>query len=340
MKSELLIQTPGDYHVHVRRGPMMKAVLPYTVRQFGRALLMPNTLPKGIFTAHDVAAYRSEVLSEVDDLAFEPLMSIKLCDDTTPQMVADAYAEGAVAAKIYPRGVTTNSDDGVENVMGLRRVFGAIQELGMLLLLHGEHPQAYYADAETRFLPILRQIHAEFPNLRIVLEHVSTKAAVRNVLSLGPNVAATITIHHMLLTGDDVVKGKMRAHNYCLPIAKRPEDRDAVLAAALSGDPKFFLGTDSAPHPVDRKECAECSGGIFTAPCALEYLATIFEQHGCLDKLENFCSTFGAQHYGLPVCQGKIRLVREEWEIEDQYAGVKSFRHFKTLPWKFAGKIS
>ncbi len=342
MNSTLVLPMPFDAHVHVRRGPMMSKVLKYTARQFGVGLLMPNTEP-GIFSASDVEAYRSEVLSELNGEPFEPLMSIKLLDTTTPAMIFEAHRVGAVAAKLYPRGVTTNSADGVENITGLDPVFRALRKCGMLLLIHGEHALAYYPEAEEQFLPIVETIHKAYPQLRTVLEHVSTEAGVNLVRRLGPRVGATITIHHMVLTGNDVAKGKFRPHYYCLPIAKRISDREAVLAAALSGNPKFFLGTDSAPHLVGKKECTECCGGIFTAPYALEYLATIFANNARLDMLPNFAARFGCQHYGIAQPSGGVELVREDWwPEEDELEGVKVFKHpaIQPLQFKFVRKVS
>ncbi len=341
MLSDLVLPMPFDAHVHVRRGEMLPKVLKYTAKQFGTALIMPNTEP-GIFSGVDVEAYRSEITGALGGESFKPLMTIKLRNDTTVQMLDDAHQAGAIAAKLYPRGVTTNSDDGVDldRLEDLYPVFEMMRRRKMLLLLHGEHPNAYFTDAEYKFLDVLRAIHFKFPRLHIVLEHVSTWAGVRAVKKLGPTVAATITVHHMLLTGNDVAKGKFRPHYYCLPMAKRPEDRSSVLQAALSGDPKFFLGTDSAPHLIAKKECAECCGGIFTAPYALDYVATIFEKHGALDRMANFVAGFGYNHYETPRLPGTVRLVSEEWEPDDEYDGVKAFKYKAMLPlrYRFAGK--
>jgi dihydroorotase len=341
MLNELILPMPFDAHVHVRRGEMLKRVLKYTARQFGTGLLMPNTDP-GIFLGKDVTEYHKEVLSNLRGERFHPLISIKLRNETTTRDIDDAHQAGAIAAKLYPRGVTNNSDDGVdlEHIHELFPVFEKLRRHKMLLLLHGEHPKSYFEDAEDDFLEILEEIHAKFPRLHIVLEHISTAEAVHAIRQMGPTVAATITIHHMLLTGNDVVKGKLRPHNYCLPMAKRPLDRRTVLHAALSGSPKFFLGTDSAPHLIAKKECDEGCGGIFTAPCALEYLATIFESQGALQMLPDFVGKFGYEHYEIPRPVSTVKLVREEWIPEDEYDGVKAFKHPDVLPlrWRFAGK--
>lgn len=340
---ELIIRTPDDMHVHLRRGELLWDVLPFTARQFGRALVMPNTKPQGIFTAEHAVEYREEIQSVLDaerDSGFMPLMSIKLTDETTPAMILAAKAAGVVAGKVYPVGVTTHSADGVRDLKSLWNsgALGAMQDCGMLLLLHGEHPTAYHQDAEAEFLPILRETHARFPKLRIVLEHVSTAAAIQAVQELGPTVAATITIHHMMINGDDVVKGTLRPHLYCLPMAKRESDRQAVLQAALSGNPKFFLGTDSAPHRIASKEGEECYGGIFTAPVALPLLAQVFEDNHSLHALGCFCSVFGAQFYGLPLNEGVVRLARRSWPVEPVYGGVKPFYRGQSLRWSFVGK--
>lgn len=321
---------------------MLEEVLPYTARQFQRALVMPNTEPP-ILTADDAMRYREEILSACGGRhrsSFEPLMSMQIVPETSPAQILAARHAGVIAGKIYPRGMTTNSENGVLDYEKLTPIYEAMESCGMVLSLHGESPDpmVFCLDREAAFLDTLRWIAERFPGLRIVLEHVTTERAVRTIEALPGNVAATITVHHLFLTLDDVAGGKLKPHYFCKPLAKRPSDRDAVVYAALSGNPKFFLGTDSAPHPRESKECAACSAGIFTAPVAMPMLAEFFEQHGQLDKLEWFTSVFGAQFYDLQQNQGGLRLERcdepvptEELPATD--GGVVYFSHPRLQRW-------
>jgi dihydroorotase len=266
-------------------------------------------------------------------------MTIKIVPSTTPATIREAKAAGVVAGKLYPEGVTTNSSDGVRDFMELADVFGAMAEAGLVLCLHGETPDAFCLDREEAFLAeVLPTIAASFPGLRIVLEHVSTAAAVEWVRGQAPagahDVAATITVHHLLLTLDDVVGGMLAPHHFCKPVAKRPADRAAIVAAAVSGDPRFFLGTDSAPHLRAAKEAAHGCAGVFTAPVALPLLAARFDEHDALDRLEAFCSGHGARFYGLPGNEGTVQLVREPWTVPADCAGVVPLAAGTTLPWR------
>jgi dihydroorotase len=292
---------------------------------------MPNTT-KPILTARDAVRYREEIIFETP-VWFKPLMTIKLVRSTTPEVIADAKDAGVVAGKVYPEGVTTNSDDGVRNVKELYGVFEAMEKAGMILCLHGEVPDAFCLDREDAFLLALEDIATTFPKLKIVLEHITTASAAHVVTVLPANVAATITVHHLFITLDDVIGGMLSPHNFCKPVAKRPHDREALLRAAVSGNPKFFLGTDSAPHAAEKKECASGCAGCFTAPMALPALASIFDREGALNKLEAFTSTFGAEFYGLPLNEGEISLVKEDWRIP-QVCGVVPFMAGKTLSWR------
>jgi dihydroorotase len=306
---------------------------------------MPNTEPP-VLTGADAERYRKEIVSALpldaagasgaSGAGFEPLMTIKLVPSTTPAVVRDAAAAGVVAGKLYPEGVTTNSSDGVRDVMALRDVFAAMSDAGMVLCLHGESPDAFCLDREAQFLAeVLPSLARSFPDLRIVLEHVSTAAAVDWVRGWdGGNVAATVTVHHLLLTLDDVVGGMLAPHHFCKPVAKRPADRAAIVAAAVSGDPRFFLGTDSAPHARAAKESAHGCAGVFTAPVALPVLATVFEEQGALDALDAFCSAHGAAFYGLPPATGTVRLVRSPWTVPSEVDGIVPFRAGTTLPWR------
>lgn len=331
----LTIRTPDDFHVHLRQGDLLRAVLPWTVGQFRRALVMPNTNPP-VRTADDVERYRAEIRAAIhsDGLpVFEPLMSIALTDVTTPEEIRAAYDAGAIAAKLYPRGVTTNSDHGVRDPMTLRPVYAAMADVGMVLCLHGEAVDANVIMAETQFLHVLPRLAADFPVLRMVLEHASTAAAVDVVRTLPRNVAATITVHHLVLTLADVVGARCQPHHFCKPIAKTPDDRAALLHAAMDGNPKFFLGTDSAPHLRIAKESASAPAGVFSAPVALSLLVEIFEEYGAMEQLEDFVSSFGADFYDLPRNPEVITFRRASWLVPEEAGGVVPFRAGMELAW-------
>ncbi len=296
----IAIRRPDDWHVHLREGLLMKQMARRTAEQFARATVMPNTLNPPIRTAADASVYRQQIMAATRGMDFTPIMAIKLYPTTAVALIEGARETGVQAAKLYPEGVTTHSEDGIslENILSMYQVFQAMERLGMLLLLHGEAPGHFCLDREVVFLNTLMQIAKDFPRLKIVLEHITTQEAVSAVLSLPNTVAATITLHHLELTLDDVIGDKIHPHNFCKPIAKRPSDRQALLEAAFSGNPKFFFGSDSAPHPIEAKECAEGCAGVFTAPVAMPRLVEIFERHGALSRLEDFVSRFGAEFYG------------------------------------------
>ena len=330
--SVLTLTTPDDFHVHFREDQMLRDVAKYTSARFARALVMPNT-KKPILTGHDAAIYRSEIV-QITGVGFRPLMTIKLVNQTTPAVIDHAHGLGVVAGKLYPEGVTTNSEDGVRGLENLWEVFAAMEEKKMVLCLHGESPGVFCMDREAAFLSDLSKISEAFPDLKIVLEHVTTRAAVHAVLEL-PNVAATITAHHLLLTLDDVIGGLIDPHSFCKPIAKTPDDRKALIEAATSGSPKFFFGSDSAPHLRGLKECSGGCAGIFSAPCALEVLATIFEAENKIEYLNHFVSEFGARFYGLQPNAGHIYLHQEMWIVPCEIAGIVPFMAGKKIFWKF-----
>lgn len=337
MMTEIRIARPADFHLHLRDGQLLKALVPISARYFGIALVMPNTEPP-ILTAEDVNRYRSAIEDATPTgIAFEPLMSVKLVETTTPETIAEAYVNGlAVAGKLYPRGVTTNSADGVGDVVQLYRVFEAMERVGMVLCLHGELPNHFCMDRENAFLPTLKELARTFPTLRIVMEHVSTRSAVDAVLESRDGVAATITPQHLLLTLDDVVGNLLEPHHYCKPVPKRPEDRDALIEAATGAKPKFFLGTDSAPHLPPTKEGAHGAAGVFSAPVAIPILAEVFERAGRLDFLEAFCSKRGPAFYGLRPCDDEIVLVRKAWRVPSEYGGIVPFFANGELSWQLA----
>ncbi len=260
-------------------------------------------------------------------------MTIQITESTTSEIVNIAYHLGAIAGKVYPVSVTTNSGNGVRDFEKLFPVFGKMEKIGMRLLLHGEKPDMFCLNREKQFLDILIKINKKFPELKIVLEHITTKEAVETVKSL-KNVAATITAHHLVLTLDDVVGNLLSPHNFCKPIAKFPKDRVALFEAATSGNPKFFFGSDSAPHLKERKECSSGCAGIFSAPVAIPLLAEIFEKEGRLNKLENFVSKFGAVFYDLPLNKERIMLVKEDWIIPQDYRDIVPFMAGKKLSWQ------
>jgi dihydroorotase len=333
MSTTLTLRSVDDFHVHLRQGDMLTQVLPYTALHCARALVMPNTTPP-ILTAEDLLNYQKEIEAAIPKgSAFKPLMTFKVVPGTTPAQVKELKAAGAVAGKLYPEGVTTNSEDGVSDFKALYPVYEAMQKEGLVLCLHGEVPGVFSLDRESAFLSTLHQLAKDFPDLRIVLEHATTAEAIAMVESLPANVAATLTVHHLRITLDDVIGDKINPHHFCKPIAKRPEDRSALVKAATSGNPKFFLGTDSAPHSVESKECACGAAGVYTAPVMLPVLAELFEEMGALEKLEAFTSEFGAKFYGLPLNETHLTLIKKPWTVEATYNGVVPFMAGKELQW-------
>lgn len=344
MNDRITLRRMDDMHCHFRVGSLLKEVLPFTAQYAGRGIAMPNTRPRAILTGEDVVWYRDEIKRALDEMPhrhpFEPLMTIEIRDNTTPEIVAEAHRAGAVAGKVYPLGVTTNSDEGLRDFDSERisETFLAMQDVGMLLLIHGEldRERTLVTKREEVFLPTLLKLAEKLPNLKIVLEHVSTLVAVESVRQLGQNVAATITAHHLCLTLNDVVGYGIQPHHGCMPMPKDFDDRDTLITAATSGDPKFFLGSDTAPHPREKKECAKGACGVYTAPVLPQVLTEIFEKAGCLERLEDFTSRFGAEFYGLPLNDGTISLTKSEWIVPEQIGNVVPFRAGAKLQWQLA----
>ncbi|OGZ31371.1 MAG: hypothetical protein A3H02_03240 [Candidatus Niyogibacteria bacterium RIFCSPLOWO2_12_FULL_41_13] len=345
MNEKIILRRLDDMHCHFRTDLLLKEVLPFTAQYAGRGIAMPNTRPRAILTGDDVVWYRGEIKRALDEMpdrySFEPLMTVEIRDNTTPQMIAKAHHAGAVAGKVYPLGVTTNSDEGLRDFDNERisETFRAMQDAGMLLLIHGEldRERTLVMKREEIFLPTLLALADKFPNLKIVLEHVSTRAAVESVRQLGNNVAATITAHHLCLTLNDVVGYGIQPHHGCMPMPKDFDDRDALIAAATSENPKFFLGSDTAPHPREKKECAKGACGVYTAPVLPQVLAEVFESVKRLNRLENFTSRFGAEFYGLPLNEGAIiTLVKTEWVVPEQIGSVVPFRAGTKLQWQLS----
>ncbi len=337
MITELNIRSPDDWHVHLRSGDMLTAVLPYTGTHFSRALVMPNLRPQPILRAHEAMLYKAEIRKHNTlsvPYAFEPLMTIQVNADTQPSTIQEAWAARVVAGKVYPKHGTTNSDNGVANLRDIYKgVFEKMAELGMVLCVHAEKPGVFVLDREAACEDEMLQLATDYPTLRIVWEHVSSKAAVKAVRRGPANLAATITAHHPIYTLDDVLGQGIRPHAFCMPVAKTIEDREAIIDAAISGDPKFFFGSDSAPHLRANKECAVGAAGVFSAPTALAVLAQVFEFWGALDRLEAFTSEFGARFYRLPLNEGRIKLIRKDHVVPDEIAGIVPFMAGKTLPW-------
>ena len=320
MQTLTLIQ-PDDFHLHVRDGEALKAVVPYTARQMGRALIMPNLKPP-VTTVAQALAYKQQILDAVPaGLNFEPLMALYLTDLTTPEQVREAKAAGIVAFKLYPAGATTNSDSGVTDLFKLLPVLEEMAKQGILFLVHGEVTDADIDifDREAEFIErIMKPVLAKVPDLKVVFEHITTADAARLVCEAGDNVAATVTPQHLLLNRNDLLVGGVRPHHYCLPVLKRETHR-AALVAAITGEKshKFFLGTDSAPHPKHTKENACGCAGMFSAITAIELYAEVFEKAGALDKLEAFASQNGARFYGLLQNSKTITLKKESQRVPE-----------------------
>ena len=339
----LTLIRPDDWHLHVRDGAAMAAVVPATARQFGRAVVMPNLRPP-VTTAEQATAYRDRIRAAVPaGLSFEPLMVLYLTDNTPAEEVVRAKAMGAVAFKLYPAGATTNSDAGVTDLRKTYKVLEAMQREGLVFCVHGEvtDSEVDMFDREKAFIDTqLIPLRRDFPELKIVVEHITTRDAAQYVTESNQFVGATITPQHLLYNRNAIFVGGLRPHYYCLPILKREEHRVALVQAATSGSPKFFLGTDSAPHASHLKEHASACAGCYTAPCAIELYAEAFEAVGALDKLEAFASFYGPDYYGLPRNTDTITLVREDWVVPESLpfgeAEIKPLRGGETLHWRMA----
>jgi dihydroorotase len=337
----LTLTRPDDWHLHLRDGVALAAVVPYTARQFARAIVMPNLKPP-VVTAAQAQAYRERILAACPpDAAFEPLMTLYLTDLTPPEEIRRAREAGVVALKLYPAGATTNSDSGVTDVRKTYRTLEAMQREGLLLLVHGEvtDSEIDIYDREAVFIErVMQPLRRDFPELRVVFEHITTKEAAQYVAGADVRTAATITAHHLLYNRNALFVGGLRPHYYCLPVLKREVHRQALVHAATSGSPKFFLGTDSAPHAAALKEQSVCGAGCFTAPAALELYAEVFEAAGALDRLEAFASFHGPDFYGLPRNTGTITLERMDWQLPEAMpfgeATIKPLRGGETLGWR------
>jgi len=342
--TRITITRPDDWHLHLRDGNHMRAILPDVAARFSRAIVMPNLKPP-VTTTQMALAYRERIVSALPDGAqFEPLMTLYLTDTTTGEEILRAKASGIVhAVKYYPAGATTNSESGVTELSKCEEALKAMSECGMPLLVHGEvtFPNVDIFDRERIFIDrVMIPVLKKYPKLRVVFEHITTQEAVRFVLASPPRVAATITAHHLLLNRNAMFSGGIRPHHFCMPVLKREEDRQALIHAATGGNPKFFLGTDSAPHARDTKETACGCAGVYTAHAGIELYAEIFGAYNALDKLENFASVFGPAFYGLPRNVEKITLVKETWDVPKEVPYHKDtlvpFRSGGTIAWRMA----
>ena len=342
--TSLILRRPDDWHVHLRDGDMLAAVAPSTARQFARAIVMPNLDPP-VTTIAAARAYRDRIREAVGGARFTPLMTCYLTDDADPRALASGFEAGVfAAAKLYPAHATTNSAHGVTDIANIHSALEAMERAGMPLLIHGEvtDPEVDIFDREKAFIDrIFSGLVRDFPGLKMVFEHITTADAADFVLAAGPNVAATVTPHHLHINRNALFAGGLRPHAYCLPVAKREAHRLAVRRAATSGSPKFFLGTDSAPHAVERKEAGCGCAGIFNAPFALESYAAAFEEEGALERLEAFASENGPLFYGLPLNEERVVLERTATKVPDALRAadtrVVPFHAGETLPWRFAG---
>ena len=337
--TKLTITRPDDWHVHLRDGDVLQDTVRDTSRYMGRAIVMPNLVPP-VTTLALAQAYQQRIMAAAPEASFTPLMTLYLTDKTTAEEIRSAKASGLVyAAKLYPAGATTNSDSGVTSTENISEALVAMQEVGMLLLVHGEVTtnEIDIFDREEQFLTtVLAPLVAQYPNLKIVLEHITTKSAAEFVENAGPNVAATITVHHLMYNRNHMLVGGIKPHFYCLPILKRNTHQQALITAATSGSKKFFLGTDSAPHTVQSKESGCGCAGSYTAFAALELYAEVFEQAGALDKLEAFTSFNGPDFYNLPRNSDTLVLEKKAWTVPE----TLNFGDNKVVPIKANEAIS
>jgi dihydroorotase len=341
---EITLTRPDDWHLHVRDGAALQAVVPHTAAQFGRAIIMPNLRPP-CSTAAQALAYKARILAAVPKgVQFEPLMTLYLTDNLAPDEIVRAKDAGVVAAKLYPAGATTNSDAGVTDMRKTYKTLEAMQKAGMLLLIHGEvtDSEIDLFDREAVFIDTkLIPLRKDFPELKIVFEHITTREAAQYVRDASPFTGATVTAHHLLYNRNAIFTGGVRPHYYCLPVLKRETHRLALVEAATSGSPKFFLGTDSAPHPAHLKEHASGCAGCYTALSAMELYAEAFDNVGKLDKLEGFASFYGADFYGLPRNQGTMTLRKESWTLPEALpfgeAVLKPLRGGEAMAWRVVG---
>jgi dihydroorotase len=321
--------SPLDMHLHLREGAMLTQVAPLSARDFAAAVVMPNLVPP-VTSRERLEAYRAEIGAATADQTFSPLMTLFFRDYTYAELAA--VRDAIIGIKLYPEGVTTNSSGGVRDLDAIFPTLEIMQELGIPLLVHGES-HGFVLDREAEFLPVYDRLARAFPRLLIVMEHITTAAAVA-LLDQHPNLAATVTLHHLLITLDDLAGGLLQPHLFCKPIAKRPEDRAALRHAALAAHPRLMFGSDSAPHPVDRKEADGCAAGVFTAPVILPLLVDLFAQHDALPNLQAFLSTNAQQIYHLTPPHKTVVVGQEPWTVPARYGTVVPFAAGQTVEWQ------
>jgi len=328
---ELTIIKPDDFHLHLRQGKEMGVYARETEKCFARALVMPNTLPP-IIDPPGLKSYKNAIEHEAPGL--EALMAFKLLPGMKPEIAMEMKNAGALIGKLYPTGATTNAEDGISHYRQIKDILAAMEECGMVLSIHGEHPGAPVLEREISYLKELKMIIQDFPRLKIVLEHLSCRESLTFLEEMPDHIAGTVTTHHLLYTLDDLMGGALKPHLFCKPVVKREEDRLALVKAVCSGHPKLFFGSDSAPHLKGNKEAGSCSAGAFSATVALPLLTGLFESEDALDKLEAFVSKKGAQFYGLPRNKKTITLEKESWDVPNLIGGSVPLCFGETIQWK------
>jgi len=328
--TELELIKPDDMHIHLRQGEQLKNYVADAGVYFQRAVVMPNTVPP-IDSPETLKKYKHEI--EDSFSGFKALMTFKLHPRITPDGVKDLKEAGCIGGKLYPEGVTTNTGEGITNIQDIYPLFEALEDLDMVLNIHAEEPGAFSLDREREYLPRIQKIIENFPRLRIIVEHISDMASVEFVNNASENIAASITVHHMELTLDQIIGARLQPHHFCKPVPKRPRDKKAILDAALSGSSKYFLGTDSAPHLKKDKESDRGCAGIYSAPVAMPVLLETFESAGALAKVENFTSVFGSDFYKIPRNTSTLRMRKKPWKVPDEIHGVVPYKAGETLSW-------
>ena len=330
MPTEIILQSPLDMHIHFREGAMLDLVAPLSAETFAGGVIMPNLVPP-VADLERLEWYTGEVRRAVGEHIFTPYMALFFRNYSEADLAA--VRESIIGIKLYPEGVTTNSEGGVKSVSDAEQTMAMMQDMDIPLLVHGEAPESFVMDRESDFLPTYDELAQKFPRLKIIMEHITTAAAVK-LLDRYENVHATVTLQHLLITLDDVAGGLLNPHLFCKPIAKRPEDRDALLHAALTAHPKLMFGSDSAPHPLEKKECCGCAAGVFTAPVALAMLAELFDAHDALDKLQAFVSGNAQSIYGLTPPAKTVHLVKEPCTVPAKYGDVVPIRSGGEIGWR------
>ncbi len=331
MPTSISLIKPDDWHLHLRQDEALEGYVKDAEIYFEKVLVMPNTLPP-VDSVTSLSHYKSQIENAASSL--KPYMTFKLLPSISPDNLMELKNAGAVGGKLYPAGVTTNAEDGVSQIEQIFPHLEVMQDLDLVLNIHGEEPLGFCLNRERDYLSQVAKVQKNFPKLRVVLEHISDGASVDFIEAAPENFSASITVHHLFLTLDDVIGGSLRPHHFCKPIAKTPEDKLKIGRAALSGSPKFFLGTDSAPHLKEHKESDCGCAGVYTTPVALPLLAEFFEAAEALPKMEAFCSEFGSEFYKLPLNKTSIELKKESWQVPAMYHGVVPFRAGQILSWK------